>query len=134
MSRVSMHEMQHYLSTEPAWLLATGGRLWVTRNDDPADHVLAAGERLSVRRGDRLLIGGWDAEGWSAWQWEPRPELAWRQLLRRRFVGAVAGGAARALRAAAGGLAALARRAADIACRAQGCIKAGDSMASAGTV
>jgi hypothetical protein len=134
MSRVSMHEMQHYLSTEPAWLLATGGRLWVTRDGDPNDHVLAAGERLPVRRGDRLLLGGWDAEGWATWQWEPRPEAAWRQALRRRLVGALAGAAARALRAGEAGFAALARRAADIACRAQGCIKAGDSMASAGTV
>ena len=134
MSRVSMQEVQYILGTEPAWLLATGGRLWVTRAGDPADHVLAPGERLPVRRGDRLWLGGWEAGGWATWQWEPRPEPDWHQRLVRRLVAGAAGAVARALRGAAGGLAALARRAADIACRAQGCIKAGDSMASAGTV
>ena len=34
MSQLSMHEMQHILVTEPAWLLATDGRLWVTRHSD----------------------------------------------------------------------------------------------------
>lgn len=134
MSRVSMQEVQYILGTEPAWLLATGGRLWVTRAGDPADHVLAPGERLPVRRGDRLWLGGWDSGGWATWRWEPRPESGWGQRLRRRVVSGLAGLAARLLRAAAGGLAALARRAADIARRAQGCISAGDSIASAGTV
>lgn len=58
MSRVSMQEVQYILSAEPAWLLATGGRLWVTRSGDTVDHVLGTGDRLPVRRGDRLWVGG----------------------------------------------------------------------------
>lgn len=131
MSRLSMHETQRLLVAEPAWLLAVGARLWVTRDGDPADHVLASGERLFARRGDRLVVGPFDRGTAADWELQ---RAARAQAWPRRFVGAAFDAVARALRGAADGLAALARSAAAIACRAQGCIKAGDSIASAGTV
>jgi len=134
MTRLSIHETQRFLAPEAAWLVAVGDRLWVTRGGDWQDHVLEPGERLRVQRGDDLVLSGFDREGAVAWQWQPLPTLAWRQVMRRRVVGTAFDAAARGLRGLAGGFAALARSAADIACRAQGCIRAGDSMASAGTV
>jgi Protein of unknown function (DUF2917) len=131
MSRLSMHETQRLLVVEPAWLIALGARLWVTRDGDPADHVLGAGERLFARRGDRLLVGPFDRDTSVDWELQ---RVARAQAWPRRLVGAAFDAAARTLRGAADGLAALARSAAAMACRAQGCIKAGDSMASAGTV
>lgn len=135
MSPLSMHETQHLLVTEPAWLTALGGRLWVTRRGDLNDYVLDAGQRLAVARGDRLSVGPWQAGQAALWDWTPaaaRP--APRYALLRRAVAGAFGGVARALCGAADGLAALARSAASIARRAQGCISGGDSIASAGTV
>jgi hypothetical protein len=129
-----MHETQRILAHEPAWLMAVGGRLWVTREHDLQDHVLAPGDRLYVRRGDDLVLSGFDTRATTAWQWQPLPAPAWRQALRRRVFGAALAAVARGLRDVADGFAALARRAAEIACRAQGSISAGDSIASAGAV
>jgi Protein of unknown function (DUF2917) len=133
MSRLSMHQTQHLLVTEPAWLTALGGKLWVTRRGDPNDYVLAPGERLALSRGEHLTVGAWLRDEPARWDWTPVAP-ARRYGLLRDGVGLAFGLAARALRGAADALAALARNAASIACRAQGCIKAGDSMASAGTV
>lgn len=135
MAALSMHETQYLLVTEPAWLVAVGTTLWVTRNGDLDDHVLSPGERLGVACGDRLLIGPWMPGQKSAWEWQPRRAArssgyGWR----RRVLAAPLALLARALRGAADGLADLARSAAAMACRAQGSIKAGDSIASAGTV
>lgn len=137
MTPLSMHETQHLLATEPAWLMAIGARLWVTRQGDPDDHVLAPGERLAVACGDRLVVGPWSPGDGAGWVWQARGGAAGRALVAygwRRLPAALRGGAARVLRGAAAGLAALARSAAAMASRAQGCIRAGDSIASAGTV
>ena len=134
MNQLSMHEVQHILVTEPAWLRATDGRLWVTRHSDWDDHILGPGERLLVRRGDDLVVSPWERGGDAAWEWQPLPAPVWVQALRRRVLGAGFAAAERALRGTADVLAALARKAAAIARRAQGCMAAGDSMASAGTV
>jgi hypothetical protein len=133
MSHMSMQETQHILVTEPAWLQALAGYLWVTRRNDPNDYVLAPGEGLVLARGDRIAVGAVRGDAPALWDMTAGP-VAPRY---RRVRGAVAFGfdlTARALRGAAGGLAAFARSAAAIACRAQGCIRAGDSIASAGTV
>ena len=34
------------------------GRLWVTFEDDPEDHILSAGQRVEVPNGGKLLISG----------------------------------------------------------------------------
>jgi hypothetical protein len=133
MSQLSMQEVQRLLVAEPAWLMPRRGCLWVTREGDLNDYVLQAGQRLALARGDRVAVGAWQADEPALWDWTPmRPAPSYRFL--RDAVGGAFGLAARALRGAADGLAALARNAAAIACRAQGCIKAGDSIASAGTV
>ncbi len=134
MNRLSMHETQHLLVTEPAWLLATGGHLWVTRRGEWDDHVLGAGERMPVRPGDDLLLQAWNRDIPAGWEWHPAPESAWRQGLRRRLLGNALAAVERALRLGADGLAALARKAAAMARRAQGCMPASESMASASTV
>ena len=133
MNRLSMQEVQHLLVTEPAWLLPRAGSVWATRDGDPNDYVLGAGERLALARGDSVAVGAFDAEQPALWDWQPMH--APRRY--RRVRDAAAFGfdvVARALRGAADGLAALARSAAAMACRAQGSIRCGDSIASAGTV
>lgn len=133
MSQLSMQEVQRLLVAEPAWLMPRRGSLWVTREGDLNDYVLHAGQRLALARGDRVSVGAWSADEPALWDWTPmRPAPRYRLL--RDAVGAGFAFAARALRGAADGLAALARSAAAIACRAQGCIKAGDSIASAGAL
>jgi hypothetical protein len=133
MSQLSMQEVQRLWVDEPAWLTPRRGCLWVTREGDLNDYIVNAGQRLALARGDRVSVGAWSADGPALWDWTPmRPAPRYRLL--RDAVGAAFDLAARALRGVADGLAALARSAAAIACRAQGCMKAGDSIASAGTV
>lgn len=123
MSLMSMHQTQHLLATEPAWLIALGGRLWVTRQGDLNDYVLEAGQRLAVGRGDHVTVGALEAGQTAVWDWRPAAERAApRYALLRGLVAWSFGAVARALRGAADGLAALARSAASIASRAQGCM------------
>jgi Protein of unknown function (DUF2917) len=133
MSRLSMQEVQHLLVTEPAWLMPRSGSVWVTRQGDLNDYVLDAGQRMALARGDRVAVGSWHEGQTALWDWTPM-QPARRYRLLRDGTGAAFGFTARALRGAADGLAALARSAAAIASRAQGCIPCGDSIASAGTV
>jgi Protein of unknown function (DUF2917) len=133
MNRLSMQEVQHLLVTEPSWLLPRAGSVWATRDGDLNDYVLGAGQRLALARGDRVSVGAWDASQPVLWDWAPM-QPARRYRLLRDAAGLAFGATARVLRGAAEALAALARSAASMACRAQGCIKAGDSIASAGTV
>jgi len=132
MSHLLMHETQYFRAARAARLRVLSGCLWLTREGDPADHVLAPGQTVSVTRGDRLWLGPWQPDQVTLWDWGPRIEPRYAFL--RATVALGFGFAARALRGAADGLAALARRAASIASRAQGCIRAGDSIASAGTL
>lgn len=133
MERVLMHEALRWVAPQPAWLVAREGALWVTRSGELDDHVLAHGERLAVARGDDLVLQAWRGDQPAAWDWQPRP-VPVRYGLRRELAVRVWSRVARALRGTADGLAALARNAAARACRAQGCINAGDSIASAGTL
>jgi Protein of unknown function (DUF2917) len=133
MNRLSMQETQHLLVTEPAWLTSLAGSVWVTRSGDLDDYVLQPGERLALLRGEQVTVSALDADKPALWDWRFAPARSPQRRV-REAVALVFDGAARALERAAAGLAALARNAASMACRAQGCIKAGDSMASAGTV
>ena len=132
MEQVLMRNVQRWVAPQRAWLVAREGALWVTRSGDPDDHVLARGERLAVARGDDLVLQAWRRDQPAVWDWQPLP--AARYGLRREALAWLWARAARALRGAAEGFAALARNAAARACRAQGCISAGDSIASAGTL
>lgn len=120
MSLMSMHQTQHLLATEPAWLTALGGRLWVTRDGDLNDYVLDPGQRIAVGRGDQVTVGAWDGEP-TRWTWTPAAAQP-RYAFLRAGVARVFAGLARGLRGAADALAALARSAAAIASRAQGCM------------
>jgi hypothetical protein len=132
MEQVLMRDAQRWVAPQRAWLVAREGALWVTRSGDPDDHVLARGERLAVARGDDLVLQAWRRDQPAVWDWQPLP--AARYALRREALAWLWARTARALRGAAEGFAALARNAAARACRAQGCISAGDSIASAGTL
>ena len=105
------------------------GRVWLTRGADLGDHRVEASERLRLAVGENAVIEPWDAGRAVSVQWKPR---------RQSFFGAVLAEPLRALAwalgALAGGLNDLARSAAASACRAQGCISGGDSMASSGAL
>lgn len=103
--------------------LSGGGSVWITRDHDADDHVLAVGERLVVRRGDALIAEPLHAgdHAWLDWQATAAP-AAQPWLLRR------------ALGFFAAGLLALARSAEAMARRAQGSMPAGASMASSGAL
>ena len=133
MEQVLMHDVQRWVAPQPAWLEAREGALWVTRSGDPEDHVLARGERLAVARGDDLVLQAWRRDQPAVWDWQPQAALA-HYGLRREVLAWAWVRVARGLRGAAEAFAALARNAAARACRAQGCISTGDSMASAGTL
>jgi Protein of unknown function (DUF2917) len=131
MSHTLMQSAQHWTAPADGWLAITAGRAWITRRGDGQDHVLAAGHRLRLTRGDDVVLERWQRDASVTWRWEGDPARPHyrgvRAVLLRRGLAAV-------LRGAAAGLAALARSAAAMAERAQGCIKAGESMASSGTV
>jgi hypothetical protein len=133
MNRLSMQEVQHLLVTEPAWLTALAGNVWVTRRGDPDDYVLQPGERIALSRGEQVTVSALDDGEPAQWDWRFAPTRS-PQRRAREVVALVFDGAARVLERAAAGLAALARSAAAMACRAQGSIRCGDSIASAGTV
>lgn len=108
-------------------LVVTEGRVWLTRDNDLGDHFLEAGDRVRLAVGENAVI---EPDGRSATlRWNPR---------RQTFFGAVLAEPLRGLAfltgVAARGFAALARKAADSACRAQGSISTGDSIASSGAL
>jgi len=133
MEQLLMRDAQRWQAPQEAWLQARDGALWVTRSGDPDDHVLRRGERLAVARGDDLVLESWRRGQPAVWAWQPVATPG-AHFLRAALPAWVWARTARALRGAADALAALARSAAARASRAQGCIIAGDSIASAGTV
>lgn len=121
------------------WLWVDGGQVWITREGGGLDHVLVAGERLFVDRGERVLGEPWRAGETASLRWAlaapaPEPLAAQAAGLRRGARDAFLRAAAAGLRAVAGRLALAARRAEASASRAQGAISAGDSIASAGAL
>lgn len=114
------------------------GRVWVTRQSDLGDHVIEAGERFAVCPDDVAVVEAWSGEAVSL-AWTPQRHLAPLEVFARGLAaaglrGLAAGAAFLGAGLRFGGLDALARKAASMARRAQGCICAGESMASAGTV
>ena len=105
------------------------GRVWLTRDGDLGDHRVDSGERVRLGVAENAVIESWDSGQAVVVRWNPR---------RQRVFGALPvkplRGLAFVARLAAGGFAALARSAAASASRAQGCINAGDSMASSGAL
>lgn len=137
------------LARRAGWLSVDRGRVWITRDGGSPDLVLGPDERLWLGRGDSVLVEPWRAGEpaqlcWRLWQ-AADPEDGERAgpppvqalPLPAALVGALRGPAlvlAAGLRAAAGRLLWAARSAEAMASRAQGSIRAGDSMASSGAV
>lgn len=118
-SSLALPQARRWVAHDAGWVTVQAGRAWLTRDGDFDDHVLATGERLWLRRGDVLTAEAWQP-GDPVWLvWRPEPDQAWPLP----FLGGLAGG-----------LLALARSAEASACRAQGSICAGESMASAGAL
>ena len=105
------------------------GQLWLTRDGDLGDHFIEPGQRVRLAVGENAVIEPAHSGETVSLRWRPR---------RQSFVGAVLAEPLRGLAFLAGvaarGFAALARSAADSACRAQGCISGGDSIASSGAL
>ena len=110
-------------------LTVVEGGVWLTRDGDLGDHFFEAGERVRLTVGENAVIEPSRTGETVSLRWQPR---------RQSFVGAVLAEPLRGLAFLAGvaarGFAALARSAADSACRAQGSISGGDSMASSGAL
>lgn len=95
------------------------GRVWLTGRCGPADGsdvVLSPGDSLRLADAQGAVIESWRRGEGAEVRWQPRVQRAGLA----GFAGAF--------------FAALARTAASSASRAQGCISAGDSMASSGAV
>lgn len=126
----------------PGELLALEGRVWLTRHGDTQDHLLEAGQSFRLAGGDDVVVEPWAHGEAATLAWQPLPGqglrlAAWPALFAAAGLTALARAAGRfaaGLREAEAGFVALARSAAASACRAQGCISAGDSMASSGAV
>lgn len=118
------------------WLQVQCGPVWLTRDGDPTDHVMAAGDRLHLGVGQRVVVEPWVAgqSAQLAWGLAESLPVACPPLPPQRLTGAFLHALAGFLRAAAGRLAAAARSADAMARRAQGSIAAGDSMASSGAL
>ena len=105
------------------------GRVWLTRDGDLGDHFIDAGQKVRLGIDENAVIESAYTGQSVSLHWTPR---------RQSFFGAVFAeplrGAAFLAGVAARGFAALARRAAASACRAQGSIDCGDSIASSGAL
>lgn len=88
-------------------LTVLAGRVWITGQGDGEDRVLAAGERLALAHAEAVVMESYAAGEPARVAWRPRGTLLQRLGL-RAFAGAA--------------FAALARRAASNARRAQGCM------------
>jgi len=143
-------ESQLYAGGVEAWVMPWGralrierlagefrvlhGRVWLTRRGDPDDHVLQAGQCVALRADDKVVVEPWQAGERTVVQWQPSTQVRRVEALPREAAAFALGGVARFARGAAGAFDALARSAAAMARRAQGCICAGDSIASAGAL
>ena len=105
------------------------GRVWLTRDGELGDHFVEPGQKVRLAAGEDAVISPARTGETITVRWNPRRQGFFGALLARPLRGAafLAGLAAR-------GFAALAHSAAASACRAQGCISAGDSMASSGAL
>lgn len=126
-----------HISARAGTLTVLDGRIWLTRHGESADHVIGRGAQVSIGWADQAVVESWERDRSAAVQWRPveRGSVA-QELLAAGLRGLAffAGGVAAFLARAEAGFAALARSAASSARRAQGCISAGDSMASSGAL
>jgi hypothetical protein len=92
-------------------LTVIAGRVWLTGQGDCEDRVLAAGERIHLDAADAVVVESFDRTQHASVAWKPRSSLITQLSTQLRL---------RELLAAT--FAALARKAASKANRAQGCM------------
>jgi hypothetical protein len=120
----------------PGELTVVDGRVWLTRPNDPADHVLSAGQRIRLGAGPGVLVEAWDREAGAVVRWTPWPRGYRLAAVRAGVLGRAA---AMARRVAAGfdrlgrGFDAAAGSAASGASRAPGRVGCVEPVACAGT-
>ena len=115
-------------------LTVVAGTVWLSRTDDPDDHVLGPGRQIRLTQAEEAIIEPWHRGEPSCLVWHPDPQPPrWRSL-----VAGTLDALQRARRFGLGTvlvrLAERARNAASSANRAQRSIKAGESMASCGAL
>jgi hypothetical protein len=115
-------------------LTVVAGRVWLSRAGDPDDHVLGSGHQIRLQRAEEAVIEPWHRGEPSRLLWRADPQPP-------RWRGLAASALATLRRAPRFGLGAAltrlvdrARNAASSASRAQGSIKAGESIASCGAL
>lgn len=64
---------QGLVTTRAGRLQALGAAVWVTREGDPDDTVLAPGEALAVRAGERLWLSSLGPGGTAQVHWQAAP-------------------------------------------------------------
>jgi Protein of unknown function (DUF2917) len=106
-------------------LSVVSGSVWLTRDNDPADHVLERGDTFRVLGAHSAVVESLSAAATATVRWRSQPQR-WPSAL---FAFPLRALAALADRAAAV-LASLARGSAASARRAQGCIATGRSFSS----
>jgi hypothetical protein len=67
----------------PGELTVVDGRVWVTRRGDRDDHVLGAGQRITLSRADAALLEAWDAQAGATVCWQPAPRAGLAAAARR---------------------------------------------------
>lgn len=129
------------LGPQPGELTVIAGQVWLTRNGDLGDHVIEAGRVVKLGADEGAVVEPWGTGEVAAIEWrrarQPlRLPLGVARALAAglRGLAGLAGVGAAALRGVEGGLAALARKAAPSARRAQLCISGAASMASSGAL
>lgn len=92
---MSLHEDSLRLDAVRRWQVPADGtlavrraRVWITRDGDPADHVLAPGDTLALQAGDWLTLEPWQAGRPVLLQWRaaPRPLARLLHAVRPRWL------------------------------------------------
>ena len=52
-------------------LTVLAGRVWLTRDGDPTDHVLAPGARVRIDWAERAVVESWERDQAASLQWRP---------------------------------------------------------------
>lgn len=115
-------------------LVVRSGRAWITRQGDPDDHVLSAGDAMDLAADERVVLEPWQGGtpvrlSWCSAQ-RPASVLRAADALR----GTTLRWAARSLAAAGERLTTWARKAAASASRPHGAMPCGESSASSGAL
>lgn len=110
-------------------LAILSGDVWLTRLDDPVDHMLGAGARMRVEPRQQVVVQAWERSDWPTLRWLPDADATTgRPLLKElgqhgvaaalRGLAWLAGATATAFRQGEAAFAAVSRSAAQQACRA----------------